>query len=415
MLKKPALIYLLANVLGRVGGILLIPLYTKKLSATEYGAYGLIMSLTSLLPHCFSCGLTGGLSKAFFESKDLAVAKQAVGSIAKGMIYIASTFTVLATLIVLVALPHGFLQLTQRQLLLVLVISLANCIGFVPDNYLRAAQRPLFAVATQLSQFLLTTSLGILLVAYKGRGVDGAIEAGLGASLATASVGLWLTFWHLGGNEVIKHTTSAFKFSIAFVPHFLASWAQDAGDRWILSAFGDRQALGPYYLSTQLLSPISMVTSAWNGGETPRVGELFRDGGMKAIFRELPTQFRRAFTVALIPTVLVIFGSPLLPLLISARFVQVLTILPVLALGYLFDSLYFPSSNVIFYSGHSKTIPVVTVLTAIVGLTTSYLLLRRFGVPGLLVARVATSLTRSIALGLVARALGERVMKASAA
>jgi O-antigen/teichoic acid export membrane protein len=413
LLRRPAAIYLLANVLGRIGGIVLIPIYTKKLTQTEYGAYGLITSLTSLLPLCISCGLTAGLSKAFFDTKDVSMAKQAVGSIAKGMIAIAAFWTMLATLVVLVALPHGIMQLTQRQLLLVLCISFANCVGFVPDNYLRAAQKPIFAVATQLGQFLLTTSLGIYLVAFKGRGVDGAIEAGLGASLVAACVGFWLTFVHLGGRDVIKHTRSVLRFSLAFVPHFMASWAQEAGDRWILSAFGDRRALGSYYLSVQLLSPIPMVTGAWNGGETPRVGELFRDGGMAAVFRELPTQFRRSFAAAALPTALLVFGSPLLPLVINARFAQVLFILPVLALAYLFDSLYYPSTNVIFYSGYSKAIPTVTVLTSVVGLSLCYVLLRRFGVPGLLVARVATSFIRSLTLGLVARSLGKRMLRTS--
>ncbi len=415
LLKRPAFIYLLANVLGRVGGIVLIPIYTKKLTEAQYGAYGLITSLTSLLPLCFSCGLTAGLSKAFFDTKDINVAKEMVGSIAKGMIFLCGMWTLLATAIVWFALPHGVMQLTQRQLLLVLLISFANCVGFVPDNYLRAAQKPVFAVATQLGQFLLTTSLGIYLVAYKGRGVDGAIEAGLGASFMAATIGFWLTFVHLGGRDVIKHTKSVFRFSIAFVPHFMASWAQEAGDRWILSAFGDRRALGPYYLSVQLLSPIPMVTGAWNGGETPRVGEMFRDGGMRAVFRELPTQLRRSFAAAALPTTLLILGSPLLPLVINARFAQVLYIMPVLALGYLFDSLYYPSTNVIFYSGYSKAIPTVTVLTAIVGMSLCFVLIRRFGVPGLLVARVATSLTRSVALGLVARALGKRMIKSELA
>ena len=59
--------------------------------------------------------------------------------------------------------------------------------------------------------------------------------------------------------------------------------------------------------------------------------------------------------------------------------------------------------NAIFYSGRPRAIPITTVASATGGLLVAYLLLRAYGVYGLVAARIVTSALRATLIGIAAR------------
>ena len=403
LLRGPAAIYLGASVLGRIGSIVLIPLYTRRLSAESYGTYGLALTLLGLLPLCLSCGLTSGLTKTFYDAASPEEARARVGSIAKGMLLVAAIIASLVALLVVLILPAGIGPLSARQLLLIDLAATGTCAGFVPDAFLRAAQRPTPVVALQLGTLVTSAALGVLCVSVLGRGVDGAIEAATGTALISGLVGVVFTFRYLGGTNVVAATRRVLPFSVAFIPHFVASWAQDVGDRWLLSSYGEPRALGPYYLAGQLLSPVSMVVTSWNATETPRLGELYRAGGLAAVRTDLRRQYRRYALAGLVPGLGIALLSPLVGPFIGPGLRGALVLLPFLALAYVIDALYYPGSNAIFYSGRPRAIPITTAVSACVGLLVAYVLLRAYGLAGLVGARIITSTLRASLIGVAAQ------------
>ena len=403
LLRSPAAVYLVASVVGRIGSIVLIPLYTRRLSSTDYGTYGLALTLLSLLPLCLSCGLTAGLTKEFYDAPNPEAARARVGSIAKGMLLVSSILATLLAAVIILFLPDGIGALSKRQLLLVDAAAVGTCASFVPDSFLRAAQRPRPVVALQLGMFAVSTGLGIFLVAGLDRGVDGAIEAASGTAVLSGVIGVLFTVFYLGGEDVLKTTRRVLGFSIAFVPHFIASWAQDVGDRWLLSTYGGGRALGPYYLAGQMLSPVPMVVASWNSSENPRVGEVYRAGGLRPVLADVKRQYRSYGLAALVPALGIVVASPLVAPFIGAELRSALTLLPFLALAYVIDALYYPGANTIFYTGRSRAIPITTALSAGTGLLVAYFMLRAYGLAGLVAARVVTSTLRATLIGAAAR------------
>jgi hypothetical protein len=77
--------------------------------------------------------------------------------------------------------------------------------------------------------------------------------------------------------------------------------------------------------------------------------------------------------------------------------------MPFLAAAYVIDSFYYPGVNAIFYSGRPRAIPITTVSSAAGGLLVAYVLLRAYGVYGLVAARIVTSALRASLIGLAAR------------
>jgi O-antigen/teichoic acid export membrane protein len=402
--RGPAGIYLAASVLGRIGSIVLIPLYTRRLSAEDYGTYGLALTLLNLLPPCLSCGLTSGLTKEFFDAS-IDTARARVGSAAKGMIVVATAFAALLAVVIALALRDGIGPLRQRHLFLIDFAAVGTAASFIPDAYLRAAQRPRSVVALQLGTLASTSAFGVLFVSLLGRGVDGAIEAAVCTATLTGAVGVLFTFLHLGGNDIVATTRRLIQFSIAFVPHFIASWAQDVGDRWLLSTFGAGRALGPYYVAGQLLSPVPMVVSSWNSADTPRVGELYRAGGRAAVQGDLRRQYKGYAVAGVLPALGIVLLSPIVAPFIGPNLRGAIPLLPFLAAAYVVDALYYPGANAVFYSGRPRAIPLITVVSAGTGLAFGYVFLQWYGLAGIVAARILTSSLRAGLMGIAARLL----------
>lgn len=394
-------VYLVAAALSRVGAIFLVPLYTRRLSPEEYGTYSLLVSLVALFPLVLSLGLTSIIAKAYFDAPDAQVARERVGTVGRWLMLLSGGLGLVLASLALVVWPDGLLSLSGRQVALAVAGSIGVAWSSVPEGFFRASRAARSAVTLQLANFFSTAGLGILFVAGLGRGLSGAIEAvalvgfGLGVNAA-------LFVLRLGGSLQRGVVQRWLPSSLPFVAHFLASWVLTMGDRWVLSAMNFEAKLGTYYLAVQLVSPALMLVGTWNELDVARMGEQYREGGIGAARAGARRRTAAYLGVALVGALAVGIAVPLLPIVVGERFVGAGVYVPALLLAHLLESQYFVPANLLFYSGRTGFIPLVTVSAGVLNVGLAVLLLPVFGVAGLLGSRVVASATRSALMGLAA-------------
>ena len=81
--KSPAAVYLGASVLARAGSLILIPLYTRRLTLEEYGNYALFLTLLVFLSTFISAGLVSAIPSAYFSEQDRAEGKRRASEVAR--------------------------------------------------------------------------------------------------------------------------------------------------------------------------------------------------------------------------------------------------------------------------------------------------------------------------------------------
>lgn len=403
LLRNPALIYLTAGVLARAGSFLLVPLYTRRLSPAEYSSYATFTTLLPLLTVICTLGLTSSITRSFYSPQPGLRPEQAVGDVARGMLVLSSSLAALASLVVAVALPGGAMLLDASQWYLLLWTAVASAFGAIPEVYLTVAQQALRAATIQVLSFLQTAGLGLLFVVGLGRGGRGAIEALVVSSSLQFLFALWFVWRRLGSSPSPRATAAAeLKLSLPYIPHTLSLWAQQVGDRAVLSAQGQADQLGIYYLAVQLSTPLGLVLNAWNNARVPVLGEAFRERGHEATARVLPSQYAQFGGVALATALAMLLATPLLPLLVGPRFAGAIALLPALLAAAVIEALYLPSVNFLMIVGHTRLIPVATGLASALSVGLVFALLPRFGLAGLLAARILGSLARAGLMALVA-------------
>jgi O-antigen/teichoic acid export membrane protein len=403
LLRSPAAIYLIASGLARLGAIVLIPLYTRKLSPADYGDYALAQTVISVLPTIASLGLLSAIPRAFFNEKNREEGMRAAAHVSTWTIAVVLTHSAALLGLVAVIAEPATAALEDRWILSCVIVAAAgSALTSIPAVLLRSAQRPFHAGAWQLLEFGAVAASGIVLVGVFHRGVQGTIEA-LALSYGTlGAMAAGFVVVRLRGRLRGGIVRNSLLFAFPFVPHFIANWSQLAADRWILKAFGYEGELGRYVLATQLALPVSMVVAAFNDAESARTGELFRAGGLSELRVQFRVLLRRYFLAAAVPGAVVVGALPALPYITGPAFRSSLTLVPLVLVVALIDVIYFPATNVVYFAGRTRLIPVVTIAGAVVNLLLNLLLIPSSGVSGALLARAGGYAVRSGAMSLAA-------------
>lgn len=397
LLRGPAPIYLAAIVLARLGAMLLIPLYTRKLSPDEYGDFALAQSVLSFLPLVFTLGLISAVPKFYYREADREAGRENAGSVALWLAVFTITFALLSSTGVNLFLTTGNDHL--RYLLTCINVAAAGAaLASVPDMFFRSAQRPYLAVSYQLLQFFLQLGLGLLFVLRLGRGLTGAIEALTIAYAVSGLAGLLFIIFYLRGKLNRAVLKQALPFALPFIPHFIANWSLLAADRWAMKLFHLEGELGGYVLAVQLTSPIAMLAAAWNDAETARMGEMFRERGVGGIRAAVPRIRRGYLLVALLPAIALVAATPILSALIGSRFVSALHLVPFMAAFSVIETMYIPNSNVLYYASRTRTIAAITISSALLNVGLNFALIPFLGGTGALIARFTTGVARSVAI-----------------
>lgn len=397
-------VYLGATVLARAGAILLIPLYTRRLTTGEYGDYALAQTLIALLSTPLALGLHSAVARFYFEAKDLKKSIERASSVARWLILITVALSAVLQVGVLVAAPAGSQGIHGRwELSCILWAAAGSGIALIPGQYLRGAQRPFAGAGFQIGEFVLNIGAGLLLVLVLNRGLRGAVEAAALASCINGVMAIVFVGIALKGPLCRQTLREAIKFSLPFVPHALGNQVQFIADRWVMKLTGNDAALGVYALATQLTTPVSMTTQAWNTASTPQIGEVSRNEGAIGVAAHAYRYQRSYVLVTAAAALAVCVGLPVAAFVIGKNFSQALHVIPVICGILILESLYFANAVLVFYVDKPAVIPKITISAGILNVLLNVVFVPLFGIWGAILARSISMGLRSAAMWYAAR------------
>ncbi|MBL8919450.1 MAG: oligosaccharide flippase family protein [Myxococcaceae bacterium] len=390
---------LLVNALSKLAAFALLPLLTRTLSIDGFNQWVLAQTLFGALPLVMALGLPAAMSNRFFTHADPGRGDADVAAI--GRMLERSAFAGLAVF----GGVLGFVSFAND-----LPLSAAGALALsatgstllqLPTTHLRLRQRTHALAALQFADFassLTCISAGLSLT----HSVGGAL---VGQALAQSILGVF-SVWYL---RRALPCPSELRFesirpvALPMVPHLIANQLQVVADRWCLGILAQPAELSRYAIASQLAAPVSMASGAWNETEAPRLGERYRvDGrrGLRTAFTAQPLGF---LVVATVAAGLLLLGLPIVQWLLGKDFRTATVLLPAILAIAVFDSLYFPAVNVLFLTGQTRSIPLVTVSSALAGLLLNLSLVGAFGAWGAITARAAGAVARVMMLVAAAR------------
>ena len=256
-LAKHSAIYGLGGLVSRVLAVLLLPLYTRYLSPSDYGSIETLIALSAVLLAVLRAAIQNAFFRFYFDARD---EEQRVLLVRTAFWFTMATATAALVVGLVLAAPISqalFGGSGQANLVRAAFVGLWAQMNYDQlVSLFRVEERSVSFALASLANVAITIALTILLVAVLDKGPVGVLVGNFAGTLAVYGVLLAYRRYQLG----LQFSASLFRemnrFGMPFVPSVVAISAIDFADRFFLVKFWDRHEVGLYSIGVRISSAI---------------------------------------------------------------------------------------------------------------------------------------------------------------
>ncbi|MGB6832368.1 MAG: oligosaccharide flippase family protein [Candidatus Acidiferrum sp.] len=394
-LAKHSMVYLAGAVLVGLGNFVLVPLYTRYLTPSDFGAYALIEISLLITVTTTQMGLGTTYLRWYAETEAAKRGEILASSVAAG-----SAAAVLGG-VILVAVMNGplgreWIGGSARAAWIFFPLVLFRNAQGIFFSSLQAAQRPVAYVLSAVTRLLTLVAAGYWFVALHGEGVRGVLNcwlAGDGACL------LVLLAFCLPGMQLRVRKAllvPMLKYGFPLVWSALMALLLDASGRYFLAHFQTLAEVGRYAVGVKITNVLSMgflqpFGSAWAGAAFPIAHRP------DAAITYTKIMGYALIVGTLLAAMTILFGSFLIRIFAGRAYDGVQTLLPWLLLPVVFRLLEYWSSLPIYLKYKTKWLGPLATGGTVLCIGMNYILVPRLGALGAAISW-ATALAATIGL-----------------
>lgn len=338
---KHGSIYTLGVILSRLIGFVMIPVYTRMLSTSEYGVLEILSTTTDLVSLFVGAGLGWAVMRYYFryDSPEDRNAVISTAALTMGVIFVTASLIGQMVAPQLAELLLGDRRWTTEVRLSFLVLFTASTIE-VPMAYLRARHRSTNVVRLSLTRLLIGLGCNLVFVVGLKWGVRGVLTSSL---IASSTMGAWLTWTTLRETrtrfspEILRKLVA---YGAPLILWQVGSFVLHYSDRYFLRSLESLAAVGTYSLAYKIAMLLAMlVTSPFGQAWTPKALELDKSQGAAAYpaLQEIAAYF--GLLVGTVALGFALFGEELVLFAAGPAYQAAAGPIPVIILGMAFFGL----------------------------------------------------------------------------
>jgi|GEM_PF-418423 len=396
---KSLVIYSLGILAGKLASVILVPLYTHRLSQAEYGALELLDVTLQAASKLFWGGFPYAFWYFFANASSEEQRKRVVSTGVLGALLFGSA----GALILGAASPwiSGLVFETSREALLLRIIFASLAFSLPTEAMLcwfRIVDRPASYVATGIARLVLQTSSAVFLLAFCGLGLVGVLWSNVIAASVSATVllvygirtnGVAFDF-RLFGRMLRYAAPSVFVGLCSFLLHF--------GNRYFLQRSVSLPELGVYSLAAKLGMLIMLLQYGFQGYWNAQVFHIAARPDAGALLGRALTYL----TLALSATALAVtaFAKPVVALMAPPSYAPSALLAPVICVGYAMFGISAFFQTLFYVKKKTGSDAVANGVGAAVAFAAYFLLIPRYGLWGAAIATLVSFIAPMI-LGIV--------------
>lgn len=380
-LSRNLAIYGLGDVATSIVSFLLLPVYVRFLSPTDYGVIGLLLAVEVAAKILFRWGVDASFMRLYYDCPDEAARQRLASTIFFFLLGANGTLLLAALAAAPTLAVHLFGAPTHvSSLRLVLVNTFIVGFYFLPFHVFRIEGRSPRFIALTVSRSTLTILMRLLLVVVFGMGVLGVVLADL---VVTAIFTLVLVRWFA---PLIRPAFSpallrqALAFGLPRLPHGLAHQTVAVADRYLLTMFVGLREIGLYSIGASFGLALKLFLSAFEYAWAPFYFATMKEPDARVTFSRVTT-YGVSMLVLLTAGLSAIAGD-LVRLMTTPEFHGAARVVPFIALGVMFQGVYLLTSIGLNITKRTEYYPLATGAAAAVSVGANLLLIPRFGALG---------------------------------
>lgn len=382
-LIKGSVIYGTGGILQNVVGFLLIPIYTRYLTTSDYGIVAVSSSIFSVIEILLGMGLSSAIVRHYYDyvnSRD--GVREYIGTVF--LFSLSVSFLTIIALTVFGSFLFGplFSKIPFRPyILLTLWAALFGTTGNILLSLYRAREQADRYVALRVGKFVISLGIIIYLVVVLRQGALGQIRGGFFTELIFFFIFLLLIFREGIFKFSIPKLKNALRFGLPVVPHLLSGWVLAVFDRILLERMTSLSEVGLYNLGYRIGMVMSLFVSAINFAWTPIFFDIAKNAqNPRNILSRMFTLY--TVVVSTLAVGVILFSREVTLMMAAEPFHEAIIVIPTVAVGYLFQGLYLMSVTPIFYTKKTYILPFLTGISAAANIGINLLLIPKLGIMG---------------------------------
>lgn len=397
-------IYSIANILSRMAGLVLLPIYLHVLSPAEFGVLALVSLSTDVLGVILGLGLGRALLRFYVgatsdEERDHLVVGSLVLLLGLGLAFSLAAHPVARLVCWLIFSDPEHVELFTYANLAIVFTVLFN----FELSCLLARKASLTYLCAALSKTVILFGANITLVVYLDMGVMGVV---LGTLLSSVLISGLLLLELLRGRRMAT-SASAIRRLVAFaaplVPSVLLDTIVAALDKLALGRLGSSSAVGEYATSQRLSGLLQMfVTQPFM-----QIWVVRRIESLDAGSAEDGTNLGRIFSLFLVllcacALFLALFAPEVISVIASEEYRNAASIIPTLALAQVLLAFRSYFEVGVFHANATRHLPWIALVTLVFAVPTYAGLVTLMGTDGAALAFLIVTSARVSLVGALA-------------
>ncbi|MFH2143976.1 MAG: oligosaccharide flippase family protein [Bacteroidota bacterium] len=390
---KHTLIYSLGNVGIKLMGLILLPLYTSKLSTADYGIWGLIEAISMFVIALFSISLSTAMLRWCSVEKE--------ESKRKSIIFTTFIITIIIVL-VLNAISQPFTRSFsvlffdnpeyQSYLQILFVYAAFEILNMCVLDTIRFREKSLFYIIIMGFRILLTIGLNIYFLKYLNMGVKGVILAQLIGSAFFFILALRLIYKNVNPVFNLKVGKEMIIYSFPLMFSYTSVILLNVSDRYILKELRDYSEVGIYTLGYRLASVVNMfVITSFQMGFIPIAFKMFDQKEAPRFFKKSLTYY--VFIMMIVVLAMSLFSKEIIILFSSNQeYYLAYTIVPLIAFAFVFKGIQTILALGFHYVKKTSKIAYIVIVAAVINIGLNFLLIPSLGIYGSALATIISSI-----------------------
>jgi O-antigen/teichoic acid export membrane protein len=263
-LGKHSAIYGLGGLVSRILAVLLLPLYTRYLSPSDYGEVETLIALTTVIGIVLRFGIHSAFFRFYFDVSDPAARLRVVRT-SFWFTMAMATIGMVAGLALAAPIADGlFGSSDESELVMAAFVGLWAGMNYEQlTSLFRVEERSVAFVSASLANIFLTIGATLLLVVALDTGPIGVIVGNFTGTLIVYVVLLAYRHEQLGLEFDRGLLREMNRFGIPLIPTALFLWVTNFSDRLFLVHLADTTEVGLYSVGVRIASALVLLLTAF--------------------------------------------------------------------------------------------------------------------------------------------------------
>lgn len=370
---KAALWFAMCNFLNKGIAMIVVPLYTRLLSTSEYGEYTVFQSWLNIFTIIATLEISRGHYKVGITKYDKDVDHYTTSALGLSNIVTLTFFAVY-----LIAIPqfNSLLDMPTHTVVCMLLYLLVYPAWEFWTIQQRFAYKYKTMVIATICVAILTPIIGVLGIIWLNMQSDAAILSKLAVQGIFAAI---IYIWYLSKDHKLydrDYWKTVFIFNIALIPYLLSTTILNQADRIMIKSMVGSAEAAIYGVAYAIAMVMLLVNGAVSDAFIPW---MYRRLKQKEYSEIEPVTDKLLILIAALNLLVVLFAPEVLSIFAPSEYHDAIWIIPPVTASVFFMFLYQRYVNVEVYYGATMDVSVASIGVALLNVILNYICINKWG------------------------------------